>query len=59
VLLPWSALRAQSDPKAAVVAFGDAVYQAAVELADWPSNLLGPRCDGWRMSRTPPAETRG
>lgn len=58
VLLPWSVLRAQDDPHAAVVAFGDAVYQAAVELAHWPSDLIGPRCDGWQMSRTAPAETR-
>lgn len=59
VLLPWSVLRERDDPHAAVVAFGEAVYQAAVEKADWPADLLGPRCDGWHMSRTPPAETRG
>ena len=59
VLLPWSVLAAQDDPHAAVVSFGDAVYRAAVEKAGWPANLLGTRCDGWHMSRTPPAETRG
>ncbi|WP_037910993.1 DUF5996 family protein [Actinacidiphila yeochonensis] len=54
VLLPWSELRKAPDPHAAVVAFGDAVQDAAVALADWPADLVGPRCDGWRMSRTPP-----
>lgn len=58
MLLPWSVLREQRDPRAAIVSFGDAVYQAAVELADWPSNLIGPVCDGWHMSRTAPSETR-
>jgi len=56
-LLPWSVLREQHDPHDAVVAFGDAVYEAAVDLAGWPSDLIGPRCDGWHMSRTPPAVT--
>ncbi|MER6978390.1 DUF5996 family protein, partial [Streptomyces carpinensis] len=54
VLLPWTALRETADPHHAVVAFGDAVYEAAVETAGWPSDLIGPRCDGWYMSRTPP-----
>lgn len=58
VLLPWSVLRRQPDPRAAVVAFGEAVYQAALDLSDWPPDLVGPHCDGWHMSRTPPAETR-
>ena len=58
-VLPWSALREQDDPRAAIVAFGDAVYRAAVDLADWPAKLLGPVCDGWHMSRTAPAETQG
>ena len=58
VLLPWSVLRAQEDPSSAVVDFGNAVYQAAVELAGWPADLIGPECDGWYMSRTPPSETR-
>jgi hypothetical protein len=39
--------------------FGDAVYEAAVETAGWPADLIGPRCDGWRMSTTPPAAVRG
>ena len=56
-LLPWSVLREQDDPHRAIVSFGDAVYEAAMELAGWPSNLIGPRCDGWHMSRTPPAVT--
>jgi hypothetical protein len=38
-----------------MVAFGDAVYDAAVEAAGWPPHLVGPRFDGWHMSRTPPA----
>jgi len=57
VLLPWSLLRDQDDPHQAIVSFGDAVYQAAVETAGWPADLIGPRCDGWHMSRTPPAAT--
>ncbi|MGW0954342.1 DUF5996 family protein [Streptomyces sp. NPDC002545] len=55
VLLPWDVLRETADPHRAIVAFGDAVYDAAVETAGWPSDLIGVRCDGWYMSRTPPA----
>ncbi|MGW3510948.1 DUF5996 family protein [Streptomyces sp. NPDC000994] len=55
VLLPWAALRETPDPHQAIVTFGDAVYDAAVETAGWPSDLVGPRCDGWYMSRTPPS----
>ncbi|MGW1160290.1 DUF5996 family protein [Streptomyces sp. NPDC002513] len=58
VLLPWATLRETADPRGAIVAFGDAVYDAAVETAGWPSNLIGPRCDGWYMSRTPPIPAR-
>ncbi|MES4903406.1 MULTISPECIES: DUF5996 family protein [unclassified Streptomyces] len=54
VLLPWAVLRETADPHQAIVTFGDAVYDAAVETAGWPSDLVGPRCDGWYMSRTPP-----
>jgi hypothetical protein len=57
VLLPWTVLRSQPDPQAAVVSFAEAVYQAAVEKADWPADLLGASCDGWHMSRTPPSAT--
>jgi Family of unknown function (DUF5996) len=55
VLLPWAVLRETPDPHQAVVRFGDAVYDAAVETAGWPADLVGPRCDGWHMSRTPPS----
>jgi hypothetical protein len=58
VLLPWSTLKAQADPHKAIVDFGDAVYAAAVDTAGWPTDLLGPRCDGWYMSRTPPELVR-
>ncbi len=58
VLLPWSSLREQDNPKAAVLSFGEAVYQAAVDLAGWPADLIGPHCDGWHMSRTAPAHVR-
>ncbi|AVH58630.1 MULTISPECIES: DUF5996 family protein [Streptomyces] len=54
VQLPWDKLRETPDPHQAIVAFGDAVYEAAVETAGWPSDLVGPRVDGWYMSRTPP-----
>jgi len=55
VLLPWSELLKTPDPHRAIVAFGDAVQDAAVATAGWPADLVGPRCDGWHMSRTPPA----
>lgn len=58
VLLPWAALRETADPGRAVVAFGDAVYDAAVDTAGWPADLVGPRCDGWYMSRTPASSVR-
>ncbi|MFG2409868.1 DUF5996 family protein [Streptomyces brevispora] len=58
VLLPWDKLRKATDPHQAIVAFGDAVYDAAVELAGWPSDLIGPRVNGWYMSRTPPEVVR-
>lgn len=58
VLLPWSALKEQENPHDTIVSFGDAVYEAAVDLAGWPPNLIGARCDGWHMSRTPPAVTQ-
>ncbi|WP_435228548.1 DUF5996 family protein [Streptomyces sp. Tue6028] len=55
VLLPWETLRQSPDPLAAVTAFGDAVYDAAVATAGWPTDLIGPRVDGWFMSEHPPA----
>ncbi|MFJ8924637.1 DUF5996 family protein [Streptomyces sp. NPDC102415] len=58
VLLPWDRLGETADPHQAIVAFGDAVYDAAVELGGWPSDLIGPRVDGWYMSRTPPEVVR-
>jgi hypothetical protein len=54
VLLPWSELIKEPDPHGAIVALGDAVQDAAVATADWPADLVGPRCDGWYMSRTQP-----
>ncbi|MGW4566077.1 DUF5996 family protein [Streptomyces sp. NPDC004561] len=53
VLLPWDVLRRTDDPHQSIVAFGDAVYEAAVETAGWPADLVGPRVDGWFVSRTP------
>ncbi|MDQ0989287.1 DUF5996 family protein [Streptomyces sp. V3I7] len=58
VLLPWDKLGETADPLQAIVAFGDAVYAAAVDLAGWPSDLVGPRVDGWYMSQTPPEVVR-
>lgn len=55
VVLPWGDLRSMPDPHGAIVAFGDAVYDAAVELAGWPADLVGARFTGWQASRTPPA----
>ncbi|MEU6405858.1 DUF5996 family protein [Streptomyces sp. NPDC046985] len=53
-LLPWEALRRAPDPRAAIVAFGDAVYDAAVATAGWPADLVDPRVDGWYMSEHQP-----
>ncbi|RLV68555.1 hypothetical protein STAN_4079 [Streptomyces sp. CBMAI 2042] len=58
VLLPWDRLGETADPHRSIVAFGDAVYQAAVDLAGWPADSVGPRVDGWYMSRTPPERVR-
>ncbi|MFJ1584663.1 DUF5996 family protein [Streptomyces sp. NPDC088197] len=58
VLLPWDRLRETADPHQAIVTFGDAVYDAAVGLSGWPSDLIGPRVDGWYMSRTRPDAVR-
>ncbi|MFG2436307.1 DUF5996 family protein [Streptomyces sp. NPDC048508] len=55
-LLPWQDLRQLPDPHGAIVAFGDAVYDAAVRTAGWPTDLMGPRVDGWHMSEHPPTE---
>lgn len=54
VRLPWEALRDTENPRRAIVDFGDAVYQAAVETAGWPADLVTLRVDGWYMSTTPP-----
>ncbi|MEO6942073.1 MAG: DUF5996 family protein [Terrimesophilobacter sp.] len=53
---PWSEVIAAEDPSQAIVDFGDAAYAAAVDLADWPSDLVGPRFSGWHASHTPPAQ---
>ncbi|MFF7157446.1 DUF5996 family protein [Streptomyces sp. NPDC008139] len=58
VLLPWDKLGETADPHQAIVTFGDAVYDAAVELSGWPAELIGPRVDGWYMSRTRPDAVR-
>ncbi|WP_330461501.1 DUF5996 family protein [Streptomyces sp. NBC_00820] len=52
-LLPWDNLRRLPDPHRAIVKFGEAVYDAAVQTAGWPPDLFGPRVDGWYASRTP------
>ncbi|MCW2983759.1 MAG: hypothetical protein JWR63_1329 [Conexibacter sp.] len=56
VALPWEAVRATRDPHAAIVAFADAVYDAAVATAGWPPELVGPRFDGWHASQVPPGK---
>jgi Family of unknown function (DUF5996) len=53
IVLPWSDVVATSDPHATVIRFGDRVYQAAVELAGWPDDLVAERVDGWYASRHP------
>jgi hypothetical protein len=50
ISLPWDAVRASDDPGAAIVRFGDAVYEAAIELGGWPKDLTGSRHDGWYAS---------
>lgn len=54
-VLPWHDAVAADDPAQAIIEFGDAAYAAAVDLAGWPANLVGPRFDGWHASHTPPA----
>ncbi|MFG3024749.1 DUF5996 family protein [Streptomyces sp. NPDC048254] len=58
VRLPWARLRETADPHQVIMAFGDAVHDAAVETAGWPSELVGPRVEGWYMSRTPPGSVQ-
>jgi hypothetical protein len=53
VVLPWDAARRAEDPQAAVVAWADRVYAAAVELGGWPADLVGARHDGWYAARNP------
>lgn len=47
---PWDVVRASDDPEATIVRFGDAAYEAAIELGGWPDGLTGPRHDGWYAS---------
>ncbi len=56
VKLPWNALVKHPDPASVIIAFGDAVYRAAVQLAGWSADLVMPRFDGWHASSTPPDE---
>ncbi len=51
--LPWDAALATPEPTGAVVAFGDAVYRAAVELGGWDSDLILERRDGWFAGKHP------
>ena len=53
---PWNEVIAAKDPDQAIVDFGDAAYDAAVHLAGWRADLVGPRFDGWYASHTPPAQ---
>lgn len=57
VLLPWNELIERPNPTSSIIAFGDAVYRASVELADWPTDLVMARFDGWHASKTPPADS--
>jgi len=57
-VLSWEAAVAAGQPREAVIAFADAAYRAAVDLAGWPGGLAGPRYDGWYASRTPLAVSR-
>ncbi len=54
-LLPWRDVIMAPDPTTAIIDFGDAVYGAAVDLAGWPTDLTGPRHDGWHASHMPPS----
>jgi hypothetical protein len=51
--LPWDAARRTPDPEATVVAFADALWQAAVDLGGWDADLVIDRYDGWAASRQP------
>jgi hypothetical protein len=50
ISLPWEKVRTSDNPHATVLKFGDAVYDAAVKLGGWPTDLVGPRIDGWYAS---------
>lgn len=53
--LPWDDVVAAEDSERSIIASADAAYDAAVDLAGWSADLVGPRHDGWYASRTPPA----
>ncbi len=53
IVLPWDVVRASDDPHAAVLRFADAVYDAAIKLGGWPTDLTGARLDGWYASTHP------
>jgi hypothetical protein len=50
ILLPWEIVRKSDDPRATVLTFADAVYDVAVKLGGWPTELVGQRHDGWFAS---------
>ena len=53
ILLPWEIVRKSDDPRATVLKFADAVYDIAVKLGGWPTDLVRPRHDGWYASTHP------
>ena len=57
--LPWVAARQTSDPQTAVVAFADAMWRIAVDLADWDDDLVIDRHDGLHAGRQPMFDSDG
>lgn len=53
ILLPWEIVRKSDDPRASVLTFADAVYDVAVKLGGWPTDLVRQRHDGWYASKHP------
>jgi hypothetical protein len=53
IVLPWDVVRASDDPHATVLRFADAIYDAAIKLGGWPTDVAGPRHDGWYASTHP------
>jgi hypothetical protein len=53
IRLPWEIVRSSTDPHGTVLKFADAVYDVALKLGGWPTDLVRQRHDGWYASKHP------